>query len=98
MSASPTSREPVKASAATSGWAASSDPKLAPSPGSNCATAGGNPASSKISCSLQALICDALAGFMMTGLPHTSAAALMPERMASGKFHGAMTAVGPSAS
>ena len=31
------------------------------------------------------------AGFMMTALPATSGATVMPHRIASGKFHGAIT-------
>ena len=35
------------------------------------------------------------AGFTITGLPATRAALVMPVRMASGKFHGAMTSATP---
>ena len=38
-----------------------------------------------------AVMLDCSAGFMMTVLPVTSAATVIPARMASGKFHGAMT-------
>ena len=38
------------------------------------------------------------AGFMSTQLPVTSAAAVMPVRIARGKFHGAMTAARPRGS
>ena len=41
---------------------------------------------------------DCSAGFMMTVLPVTRAAVVMPQRMASGKFHGAMTTVTPRGS
>ena len=36
-------------------------------------------------------------GFMMTGFPAARAAVVIPQRMASGKFHGAITAVTPAA-
>ena len=38
---------------------------------------------------------DCSAGFMMTVFPVTSAATVMPVSIASGKFHGAITAVTP---
>ena len=38
---------------------------------------------------------DCSAGFITTALPATSAAAVMPVRIASGKFHGAITAQTP---
>ena len=41
---------------------------------------------------------DCSAGFMTTVLPVTSAAAVMPVRIASGKFHGAMTTATPRGS
>ena len=42
-----------------------------------------------------ATIADCSAGFMMTVLPVTSAAVTIPVKMASGKFHGAMTSAMP---
>ena len=38
-----------------------------------------------------AVTLDCSAGFMMTVLPVTSAATVIPARIASGKFHGAIT-------
>jgi len=41
---------------------------------------------------------DCSAGFMIAVLPVTRAAAVMPVKIASGKFHGAMTTATPRAS
>ncbi len=56
---------------------------------------GGAPAASR-----RRAICAAIsgvgpAGLTITGLPATSAALVMPVRIASGKFHGAMTSATP---
>ena len=56
---------------------------------------GGAPAASR-----RRTICAAMtgvgpAGFTITGLPATRAALVMPVRMASGKFHGAITRATP---
>ena len=44
------------------------------------------------------MIGDCSAGFISAQLPVTSAAAVMPVRIASGKFHGAMIAAMPRGS
>ena len=49
----------------------------------------------KISISFAAITGDCSAGFITTVLPVASAAVVMPVRIASGKFHGAMTAATP---
>ena len=48
--------------------------------------------------SLAPVTADCSAGFMTTVLPVTRAAAVMPHRMASGKFHGAITTATPRGS
>ncbi len=93
--ARPTAREPVKAISATSGCSTSAARRLRPCPADNCTTPGGNSTSRKISISLAATTLDCSDGFITTVLPVASAAVVMPVRIASGKFHGAMTAATP---
>ena len=96
--ASPTAREPVKATSAVSGCETSVGPTSSPRPGRKASAAGGTPASSSISCSRSAISDDCSAGFITTVLPVTSAAVVMPARIASGKFHGAITTATPRGS
>jgi hypothetical protein len=95
---SPTARDPVKAMMWTSGWFTSAGPTSSPIPGRKLTTPGGKPASSNTSISLAAITGDCSAGFITTVLPATSAAVVMPQRMAIGKFHGAMVTVTPRGS
>ena len=55
----------------------------------------GMPASSKISNTFQAMTGATDAGFITTVFPVTSAAAVMPARIAHGKFQGEMTTPTP---
>ena len=67
-----------------------------PSPGSSASAPGGTPPAQRLhERSAQPGVCSA--GLRTTVLPVTSAAAVMPEGMASGKFQGEMTAVTPRA-
>ena len=52
---------------------------------------GGKPASSSTSANFAAMVGVSLEGLMTTVLPVTSAATVMPARIASGKFHGGIT-------
>ena len=88
----------MKAIIATSRWRVSVGPISSPTPGRKFATPAGNSTSCRISISLAPMTADCSAGLMMTGQPVTSAAAVMPVRMASGKFHGAMTTATPRGS
>ena len=94
---SPTSREPVKAMSATRGCATSRAPTSSPGPGTKCITPLGTPASIRMSKKRAAMTGDCSAGFITTAFPVTRAAAVMPQRIASGKFHGAITAATPRA-
>ena len=58
-------------------------------------TPAGTPATVRISMKAAAMTEVCSAGFMITALPATSGATVMPHRIASGKFHGAMTAQTP---
>ncbi len=93
----PTSLEPVKATKRVRGSLTRRSPIFAPEPVTNESTPGGRPASCKSSTSLAAMTGAVLAGFRITGLPATSAAAVMPAVIASGKFQGGMTTHVPSA-
>ncbi len=66
-----------------------------PRPGRKFNTPGGTPASSKISISIAPQTAACSAGFMITVLPVTSAAVVMPQRIAIGKFQGAITSATP---
>ena len=58
-------------------------------------TLGGTPASRRIWTRCQAITGDCSAGLSTTVLPVTSAATVMPQGMARGKFHGGMTTATP---
>ena len=66
-----------------------------PCPGRKLSTPGGTPASSNISINIAPQTADCSAGFIITVLPVTSAAETMPQRIAMGKFQGAMTRATP---
>ena len=89
-------REPVKAIKRTCGERQCAP--ISPPPGSNWPAARQSGRLKRISISLAAMTGDCSAGFITTVLPVTSAAAVMPVRIASGKFHGAMTAATPRGS
>ncbi len=91
----PTARDPVKAITATSGCSTSRAPTTSPTPGRNCTTPRGAPAATSASTRRDATSGVCSAGLRMTGFPATRAATVMPVGMASGKFHGAITAVTP---
>ncbi len=90
----PTGQEPVKAIRWTPGWRTSAIPGSSP-PGSRASAPGGTPASCSAATSACAQAGDWAAGLRITALPAASAAAVMPAGIASGKFHGAITAATP---
>ncbi len=90
----PTASEPVKAMAWTSGWATSAAP-ASPSPGRKEIASGGTPPARSAWTSWWANAGDCSAGLSTTALPAASAAEVMPQGMASGKFQGEMTATTP---
>ena len=65
-------------------------------PGSSCSTARGTPACQRRRTISAAISGVCSAGLASTGLPATSAAAIWPVKIASGKFHGLMQTTGPS--
>ncbi len=93
-SSRPTGPEPVKAIVATSGWRASAAP-ASPSPGSSAIAPAGTPPARNASTTRKAQPGACSAGLSTTVLPVASAAAVMPSGIASGKFHGAITAQTP---
>ena len=81
---------PVNTTPATRGSRVSAAPTVGPSPGTNCSTSFGTPASCS-SCVARwpiRLVCSA--GLAITVLPAASAALTWPMKIASGKFHGLM--------
>ena len=88
--------EPVKAIVCTRGSRTSAAPTL-PSPGSRERAAGGTPASrsARTRTSAQPGACSA--GLSTTALPVASPAAAIPHGIATGKFHGEITATTPRA-
>ena len=93
-----TSPEPVKQTPAMRGSAVSGAPTSGPSPGRSCSTSAGTPASCSSAVALAAISGVCSAGLAMTALPVTSAAAIWPVKIASGKFHGEIQAMTPRAS
>ncbi len=87
--------DPVNTMRCTSGWRTRKSPTSPPGEGRKFTVPGGAPAASRSRTSCAATSGVGPAGFMMTGFPATSAAAVMPVRMASGKFHGAITNATP---
>ena len=87
--------EPVKTTPAMSGCSTKAAPMVSPGPCSSCSTSRGTPASCsrRTACIATAGVCSA--GFAITALPVTSAAATCPVKIASGKFHGLMQAQVP---
>src|SRR5262249_61189898 len=71
-------------------------PTTPPSPVTKLRTPGGSPTSSRSATNCHAIPGVSLAGFSTTVFPVTIAADVMPARIASGKFHGGITAPTPS--
>ena len=90
-----TSVEPVKQTPAMRGSAVSGAPTDGPSPGSSCSTSAGTPASCSSATARAAISGVCSAGLASTALPVTSAAAIWPVKIASGKFHGEMQTITP---
>ena len=92
-----TSVEPVKTTPAMRGSATSAAPIVSPRPGSSCNAAGGTPArwNRRTAAAASNGVCSA--GLASTGLPAASAALTWPTKIASGKFHGEIATIGPSA-
>ena len=78
----------------TPGCATSAAP-ASPSPGSSEIAAGGTPPARSAWTSRSAHPGDCSAGLSTTALPVASAAEVIPHAIASGKFHGAITATTP---
>ena len=93
-----TSVEPVKQTPAMRGSAVSGAPTDGPSPGKSWITSSGTPASRSSATARAAISGVCSAGLAMTALPVTSAAAIWPVKIASGKFHGEMQTIAPRAS
>jgi hypothetical protein len=91
---SPTAPEPVKAIVCTRGSRTRRAP-TSPSPGSSESASGGTPASRSAWQSTAAQPGDCSAGLSTTALPVARPAAVMPQGMATGKFHGEITATTP---
>ncbi len=72
----------------TLGWFTRYSPTSWPRPLSRLSAPGGNPARRAKSMNRAAMTPDCSAGFMITVLPATSAATVMPQRIASGKIPG----------
>ena len=84
-----TSVEPVKATPETRRSPASIAP-TAPSPGTRCSALAGMPAACSNFTASKAMSGVCSAGLATTALPATSAPAIWPVKIASGKFHGLM--------
>ena len=91
----PTSFEPVKAIIETRGSRTSTSPTVRPAPGRKCSTSRGTPASQRISHIALAMPRVCVEGFTTAVLPTESAAVVMPQQMARGKFHGLMIEATP---
>ena len=91
----PTDLEPVNAMIATSGSRTNAAPTVSPGPARKWSTSFGAPDFHRISHMIRAIAGVCSAGFTTTLLPVTSAATVMPQQMANGKFHGAITAATP---
>ena len=95
MMSRPTALLPVNAISATRGSRTSAAPTVSPGPGRKCSTSRGTPAAHRMSQSTLAMAGVCSAGFTTAVLPVTSAATVMPQQMANGKFHGLITAATP---
>ena len=93
-----TSVEPVKQTPDIRWSAVSGAPTDGPSPGRSWITSSGTPASRSSATARAAISGVCSAGFAITELPVTSAAAICPVKIASGKFQGEMQTIAPRAS
>ena len=91
----PVSVPPVNAIISTPGCSTSRRPVSAPGPGRQWRTPAGTPAFQRIRASPVAMIGDSSAGLSSTAFPPARAAPVIPPMMASGKFHGPITATTP---
>jgi len=87
----------VKEIVSIAGWEESAEPASSPVPGKNESTFGGSPAARRTWTSSAATAGACSAGLSTTVFPVTSAAEHIPAGIASGKFHGDMTAHNPLA-
>ena len=71
-------------------------PTVEPPPGTKFRTPSGSPASSQACTNISAMPTASEEGFKTTVFPVTSAAVVIPVRIASGKFQGGITAQTPS--
>ncbi len=78
----------------TSGWRTSAAP-TSPSPGSSDSASAGTPPARSACTTCRAQPGDCSAGLTTTALPVAIAAAVIPQTIAIGKFHGAITAATP---
>ena len=92
----PTSAEPVNDTKRTPGCVTSASPSSPPGPGRKLTTPSGTPASVTSAMRRAAITAVSEDGLSTIVFPLTTAAMAMPARMASGKFHGAITAPTPS--
>ena len=92
----PVATEPMKPTAATSGWPATASPATGPGPGTKLNTPSGTPVPAMISAS-SAQHADVVgAGTQTTALPAASAGANSSAPMVYGQFHGLITPTTPS--
>ena len=92
---SPTSFDPVKEMKRMRGCCTSGSPTSPPDPLTKFATPAGMPASSSSAINRYAINGASDDGFRITVLPVTIAAEVIPAMIASGKFHGGITAPAP---
>src|SRR5208282_6008228 len=92
----PTSVEPVRETARTSGCSISGAPILEPKPLTMLTTPLGTPASLKVRTKLKTDSGVSCAGLMMHVLPATSAGNSFQDGIAMGKFHGVIMAQTPT--
>src|SRR5450830_1384051 len=92
----PTAEDPVKLTARTRSSHRSAEPITAPEPRSTLKTPGGIPAADAVSASSVATYEDASAGLSTTVFPNAIAGAAFQSGIATGKFHGVMSATAPS--
>ena len=96
LSRVPISFEPVKLMARMRGSSTSRSPTALPGPVMTLRTPLGSPASTKASASRCVQMGVSEAGFKTTVQPATSAGAVFHTGIAKGKFHGVMSATGPT--
>src|SRR6478672_2351097 len=94
----PTSCDPVKVTASTSGDDASAAPIFEPGPITRLSTPGGRPARCTMSAIIHGDAGTSSAGLNTTQFPNASAGAIFHAGIASGKFHGVIAATTPNGS